>query len=89
MLTRQKAINLTRDSESLVYFELEDISQLIHMHCQLGMSEMEIFIDKKSVKKITNTLNKKGFYNRIIEFEALEHEVRLYVSWISNIGDIK
>jgi hypothetical protein len=59
------------------------------MHCQLGLSEMEVFVDKKFSIKCVNLLEKKGFYCRVIKFKALENEVRLYVSWISNIGVIK
>ena len=84
-MSRKKAIQMTRIYENIVYTSVEDIGQLIQMHVQLGMEEMEIFVSKDCVKKCVKALDKKKFYSRIIEFEALPHECRLYVSWISNL----
>lgn len=89
MISRKKAIELTDQYEHNVYTTKEDIAQLVYMHCQLGLSEMEVFVDKKFSLKCVSMLEKKGFYCRIIKFKALENEVRLYVSWISNIGVLK
>lgn len=85
MLTKKKAIAITRQSEMLVYSETEDIAQLIQLHAELGMDEMEVFVEKKSVKKLQKALNTKKFYSKAIEFESLKNECRLYVSWISNL----
>lgn len=83
-MNRKKAMQLTAIYENMVYTSMDDIHQLIQMHTQLGMSEMEVFIEKKKSQKFAQSLRKKGFYCRIFEFKALEHECRFYVSWISN-----
>lgn len=85
MLTRKQAIALTRQSEYLVYSDINDIAYLIQLHAELGMDEMEIFIEKTSSKKIKKALDKKKFYSRITEFKSLQHECRLYISWMSNL----
>jgi len=85
MLTKKKAIALTRQSEILVYSDINDIAYLIQLHAELGMDEMEVFVEKKSVRKLTKALNKKKFYSKVTNFKSLEHECRLYVSWISNL----
>jgi uncharacterized protein YfkK (UPF0435 family) len=83
-MNRKKAMQLTAIYENMVYTSMDDIYQLIQMHTQLGMSEMEVFIEKKKSQKFAQSLRKKGFYCRIFEFKALEHECKFYVSWISN-----
>jgi hypothetical protein len=85
MISRKQAIDLTRQSEYLVYSDINDIAYLIQLHAELGMDEMEIFIEKTSVKKLKKALNKKKFYSRVTEFKSLEHECRLYISWMSNL----
>lgn len=85
MLTKKKAIALTRQSESIVYSSIEDIAQLIQLHAELGMEEMEVFVEKKQLPKITRTLNKKNYYYKVTNFEALENESRLYVCWMSSL----
>lgn len=83
MITKKKAFQITHNYENLVFININDIGQLIQMHAQLGQYEMEIFVLKKKAEKFASALRKKGFYCRIITFRALEHECRLYVSWIS------
>jgi hypothetical protein len=85
MLTRKKAIELTRQSENLVFCEIEDIAHLIQIHAELGMDEMEVFVEKAAIPKIRKVLDKKKFYSRVFEFESLQNESRLYISWISNL----
>lgn len=85
MITRKKAIQITKLAEVSVYSETNDIAQLIQLHAELGMDEMEVFVEKKSVKKLQKALASKKFYSRAIEFEALKNECKLYVSWISNL----
>lgn len=85
MITRKQAIDLTRQSEYLVYSDINDIAYLIQIHAELGMDEMEIFIEKTSAKKLKKVLDKKKFYSRVTEFKSLEHECRLYISWMSNL----
>lgn len=85
MITRKQAISITRVSESYVYSEVEDIAQLIQLHAELGMDEMEVFIEKKSIKKLKKALDKKKFYSKVTTFKSLEHECRLYISWMSNL----
>ncbi len=85
MITRKKAIELTKRAEMSVYSETEDIAQLIQLHAELGMDEMEVFVEKKSVKKLQKVLSTKNFYSKATEFKSLENECRLYISWISNI----
>lgn len=85
MLTKKKAVQLTMICENLVYTSKEALGNLIELHAQLGMSEMEVFVDKKSAEKYATSLRKKGYYCKVLEFKALEHECRLYVSWISNL----
>lgn len=85
MMSRKKAIQITAISENIVYTSVDDISQLIQLHAELGMYEMEVFISKDCIKKCVNALNKKNFYYRIIEFKSLPNECKLYVSWISNL----
>jgi hypothetical protein len=85
MIPKKKAIEITRDAEGSVYTTIEDIAQLIEMHAKLGMSDMEVFIEKSSAKKFMKILDKKKYYSRITEFKSLEHECRLYISWISNL----
>lgn len=85
MLTKKKAIRMTMICENLVYTSRESLGNLIELHAQLGMSEMEVFVDKKNVQKYATSLRKKGYYCKVLEFKALEHECRLYVSWISNL----
>jgi hypothetical protein len=84
MLTKKKAVAISNKSENLVYLNLIDIFELIELHARLGMYEMEVFIEKKKSQKFAQSLRKKGFYCRIFEFKALEHECKFYVSWISN-----
>jgi hypothetical protein len=85
MLTKKKAIAISTESENLVYLSILDIFQVVQLHAQLGMYEMEIFVEKKKSNKFAQSLRKKGFYCRIIEFKALENECRLYVSWLSDL----
>lgn len=86
MISRKQAVQLTKQCENLVYTDKNDLAQLVQLHAELGMSEMEIFVDKKNSEKYASALRKKGFYCRVIEFKALKHECRLYVSWISDLG---
>jgi len=85
MLSKKKAIQITAQSENTVYNSKEDLAQLVQLHAELGISEMEVFVDKKNVNKYANMLRKNGYYCKIIEFKSLKHECRLYVSWISNL----
>ena len=85
MISRKQAIDLTRQSEYLVYSDINDIAYLIQLHAELGMDELEIFIEKKSAKKLKKALDKKKFYSRVTEFKSLEHECSLYISWMSNL----
>lgn len=85
MLTRKKAIALTRESEILVYSSVEDIAYLIQLHAELGMDEMEVFVEKQAIPKLKKALDKSKFYSKVLKFAALEHECRLYISWISNL----
>jgi hypothetical protein len=85
MLTKKQAFQLTKQCENLVYTDKNDLAQLVQLHAELGMCEMEIFVDKKNCQKYATMLRKKGFYCRVIEFKALKHECRLYVSWISDL----
>jgi hypothetical protein len=85
MMSRKKAIEITREAEQTVYTSIEDIAQLIELHAKIGMSDMEVFIEKASAKKFIKVLDRKKFYSRITEFKSLEHECRLYISWISNL----
>jgi hypothetical protein len=82
-MNKKQAIKKTRICETLVYSRVEDIATLIDLHSQLGMDEMEVFIDKKQLNKMQKVLDKKKFYSRAIEFESLQNECRLYVSWMS------
>jgi hypothetical protein len=84
MLTKKKAMTISNESENLVYLNLIDVFQLIELHARLGMYEMEIFVEKKKSNKFASSLRKRGFYCRVLEFKALEHECKFYVSWISN-----
>ena len=85
MMSRKKAIQITSICENIVYTSVEDISQLIQLHAELGMSEMEVFVSKDCIKKCVSALNRKKFYSRVIEFKSLPNECRLYISWISNL----
>lgn len=85
MMSKKKAIQIATIGESSVYSSVFDISQLIQMHAELGMFEMEVFITKDCAKKCVKALDKKRFYSKITNFKALEHECRLYVSWISTL----
>lgn len=85
MLTKKKAVLITEQCENLVYTNKEDLAYLLQIHAELGMSEMEVFVDKKNSQKYATAFRKKGFYARIIEFKSLKNECRLYVSWISNL----
>lgn len=85
MLTRRQAIKLARFSEALVCTEVSDVAQLISIYAELGMYDMDIFIDKSLIPKIKKALDKRGFYYRVNNYEALEHECSLYVSWMSNL----
>lgn len=85
MLSKKKAIQITSQSENTVYNSKHDLAQLVQLHAELGISEMEVFVDKKNVNKYASMLRKKGYYCKVIEFASLKHECRLYVSWISNL----
>ena len=85
VLTRKQAIALTRESETLVYSSVEDIAYLIQIHAELGMDELEVFIEKTSIKKLKRALDKKGYYSRITEFQSLDYECRLHICWLSNL----
>lgn len=85
MLTKKKAISISNESQNLVYLNLIDICQLIELHARLGMYEMEIYIEKKKSIKFASSLRKRGFYCRVLEFKALEHECKFYISWISDL----
>jgi predicted transcriptional regulator of viral defense system len=85
MITKKSAIKMTRYAEQVVHKSSSAINEQIQLHAMIGMSEMEIFVDKKTAKKIINSLEKKGYYTRITEFSALENDCRLYVSWMSSI----
>ena len=85
MITKKKALEIARDSESLVYTSKLDIDYLIHLHAELGFFEFEVFVTKELAKKCIPLLEKKGFYARQTNFKALENECRLHVSWISSL----
>lgn len=85
MLSKKKAIQITNQSENIVYTSKQDLGYLVQLHAQLGMSEMEVFVDKRNVEKYASAFRKKGFYCKVIQFEALKNECRLYVSWISDL----
>lgn len=85
MLTKKKAIAITSQCENLIYTSIKDLAFVLQLHAGLGMSEMEVFVDKKKSHKYAESFRKKGFYCRIIEFKSLKNECRLYISWISDI----
>lgn len=85
MITKKSAIKITRHAEQIVHSTFSSINEQIKLHALIGMSEMEIFIDKKIVKKILASLEKKKYYARITEFSCLDNDCRLYVSWMSNL----
>lgn len=85
MLTKKKAMAITEQCENIIYTSIKDLSDIIHLHAGLGMSEMEVYVDKKKSQKYAESFRKKGFYCRIIEFKSLKNECRLYISWISDI----
>jgi len=84
MITKKQAMKKTQESEGLVYTSLSDLYHLIHLHATLGMDQMEVFIENRSADRFMEKLTSKGFYCRITPFESLEHECRLYVSWLGN-----
>ena len=84
MITKKQAMKKTQESEGLVYASLSDLYHLIHLHATLGMDDMEIFIEKKSADKFIEKLSAKGFYCKAAPFQSLEHECRLYVSWLGS-----
>lgn len=84
-MTRKTAIQIARQSEFLIYTTVEDIGQLIQLYAQLGFFEMEVFVTRELAKKSRKKLEKKGYYTRVTEFEALPNECRLYISWMSNL----
>lgn len=83
-MNKKSIVKLTQESENLVYTSLEDVEYLIQLHAELGYYEMEAFVEKDISSKIQQSLDKRGFYCRIIKFKALQNEVRIYVSWISS-----
>lgn len=85
MMNKKTAVKIATISENIVYTSVIDIAQLIQLHAELGMFDMEIFISKDIAKKCVKALDKKNFYSKITEFKSLPHECRLYVSWISNL----
>lgn len=85
MLSKKKAMQITVQSENRVYTSKQDLGYLVQLHAELGISEMEVFVERKNVEKHASALRKKGYYCKIIEFKALKNECRLYVSWISNL----
>jgi hypothetical protein len=85
MISRNAAIKLTRESETIVYTSRYDIAQLIYMHSQLGFFELEVFVTKELAKKCIPFLEKKGYYARETVFKSIKHESRLYISWMSNL----
>jgi hypothetical protein len=72
-------------SKNIIYNSIRDLSDIIQLHAGLGMSEMEVYVDKKNCYKYAESFRKKGFYCRVIEFKSLKNECRLYISWISDI----
>lgn len=85
MLTKKKAMAITSQCENLVYFKLSDLSFVLQLHAELGMSEMEVWIIKKKSNRLVEAFRKKGFYCRVIEFKSLKDECKLYISWISDL----
>ena len=85
MLSRKEAINLARFSETLVCTEVEDISELIRVYAELGHYELDVFIDKSLAKKVKRVLDKNGYYSKVTDYAALEHECSIYISWMSNL----
>jgi len=85
MLSKKRALQLTNQCENIVYTSKQDLGNLVELHAQLGISEMEVFVDLKNVEKYATALRKKGFYCKVIKFQSLKNECRLYVSWISNL----
>lgn len=85
MLTKKKAMAITEQCENIIYGSIKDISDILQLHAGLGMSEMEVYVDKKKSHKYAESFRKKGFYCRVIEFKSLKNECRLYISWISDI----
>lgn len=84
-MNKKSIVKLTQESENLVYTCLEDIEYLIQLHAELGYYEMEAFLEKSIADKVQRSLDKRGFYCKILKFKALPNEVRIYVSWISSL----
>jgi hypothetical protein len=84
MIGKKSVVKITRTAEQAVYNSASEIRNLIKLHAMIGMFEMEVFITKKIAKKASLSLQKRGFYTRITNFNSLEKDCRLYVSWISN-----
>lgn len=85
MIAKKSAIKITRSAEQLVHKSFSSINEQIRLHALIGMSEMEIFVDKKTAKKAVISLEKKGYYARITEFCSLDNDCRLHVSWMSSL----
>jgi hypothetical protein len=84
MLSKNKISKLAYESEGIVYTNISDIAVAIQLHAELGQFEMEVFVDKKKAEKFASALRKKKYYCAVFNFEALKHESRLYVSWMSS-----
>lgn len=85
MVSKKKAIEVTENSQRLIYTSNKDIGTLIELHAMCGYSELEIFVDKKKCKKYVEFFRKKGFYCRLIEIASLKEQCILYMSWISDL----
>lgn len=84
MLSKNKIAKLAYQSENMVYTNITDVAAAIQLHAELGQFEMEVFVDKKKAEKFASALRKKKYYCAVFNFEALKHESRLYVSWMSS-----
>jgi hypothetical protein len=84
MIGKKSVVKITRTAEQAVYNSASEISNLIKLHAMIGMFEMEVFVTKEIAKRTSLSLQKRGFYTRITNFNSLENDCRLYVSWISS-----
>jgi hypothetical protein len=85
MLNKKTVMKITQNAEEAVYSNFQEIGDLIAAHAALGISDMEVFFEKKKVLKLVQKLRKLRFYTRVTEFEALPSQCRVYVSWISDV----
>lgn len=81
MISKTKANEIANSFEDHVFSRVSDIFVMVQAHALMGSFDMEVFIEKDLMLKAVQALEKRGYYGRVGEINAVERWAILYVDW--------